>query len=282
MVQSDKLVLALIFAIVIVGSVYAQDRLTKIVTLDQPEDYFVEVARGNVQGASSVNKFGANYDVGTSDEVIWDRGGDYNWITTATQINVSSSDVNDANGSTGAWDIVVEGLDENWELYSETLTLNGQTPVQSTGQFMRVFRAYNVHSGSSAYNEGTLYISTGAVVSGVPSDSTQIYAQIRPEHGQTLMTVYTVPANKNAYILQGYITSDGQKPVSAHFYNRLNNGGNPVRTSKFDFDFNNYFIFEYQIPFGTIPPKTDLWVEAKTSTGTSKISAGFDLLLIDQ
>lgn len=276
--RKSEIGFGLLIILSLVSLVIAQN--TNVVDLtNEVADYYVEVTRGNVKGHSTINKFGANYDIGNSPEVIWEGGGDYNWLDNPVFLQVSSSDVDDTNGGSGAWNVTLSGLDENWLEYSETVTLNGQTPVNTTGEFIRINRVIVEQSGATNYNEGTIYISTGTKVAGVPSDSTQVYAQVRSEHGQSLMAIYTVPADKKGFLVKGFITSDGSKPFYAHYYNRPFGGS---RNVKFDFDFERDFIYEFKPVSGPLQPKTDLWVEAEASTaGTSKVSGGFDLVLID-
>lgn len=266
--------------VMFLGLIFFVSANTNVVDLASDlKDYYMEVSRGNVKGQSHINKFGANYDTGTSYETLWDYGGDYNWLENPVYLQISSSDVDDTTGDTGARTVIVKGLDENWEEYSETVTLNGQSTVNTTGQFIRVFRMLIDESGSTQTNEGNIYASTGGVAgSGVPSDATQVYAQITAGNGQTLMALYTIPANKEAYLLKGFATSDGTKNVNIQYFNRPFNRSKNV---KFDFDMKTTsFIYEFGVPSGAIPEKTDLWVQAKVDVGSSKISGGFDLILI--
>ena len=69
-------------------------------------------------------KFGKNPDVGNTEETIWDAGGLYSWQSAAESLEILSSEVADAAAGTGARTVTVKGLDSNYELLSETVTLN--------------------------------------------------------------------------------------------------------------------------------------------------------------
>jgi hypothetical protein len=281
MVQSDKLVLILVFTFLIIGSAYSQERVTRIVELDQEEDYFVEVARGNIQGTFSVNKFGSNDAVGNSVEDVWSYGGVYNYldIGNAQTVNVSSSSANDAWGGSNAWEVTIEGLDENYNLATEHLRLNGQSPNTSSTSFIRIHRAYVGHAPNGA-NAGDIYISYDTTLTaGVPTNTNNILGYINTDKGQTLMAQYTVPAGKKGYILDFYADSGGGRNVEIQFFVRPFNSSKRI---KMDFDiFNSEFIEQYGVPF-VVDEKVDIFIEAVGEQSTTRVSGGFDMIVIDQ
>ena len=90
------------------------------------------VSSGEIEGAKIVSKFGENPAVGTSEETIWDAGGVYDYLTTASQLDVTSTDADDTDGGNGARTVVLEGLDANYNEITETVTMDGLTIVQTT------------------------------------------------------------------------------------------------------------------------------------------------------
>ena len=104
----------------------------------------MSIAQGNVTGVSKVNKWGyaPDFDTGDNEVTVWDGAEDgatwelmrYVYSTTADIDSISSSD------NTDDQDIVIEGLDSNWELVTQTATLNGQTRVALSTSLIRVFR----------------------------------------------------------------------------------------------------------------------------------------------
>lgn len=241
----------------------------------------LEISKGNVPGHSIEIKFGSNSAVGTSNEVLWDGGASYNWLSSAQTLNLSSSSTADdgAPAGTGALTLTIYGLDANYALQSETKTLDGTTIVTTDNTYISVYRLMVATEGSGAdANVGDLYAFTGTETDGVPNDSTKIYAKISATNGQTLMTPYTVPDGVSAYLVSGWATSGAGKNVNIQFFARPFAGAKNI---KFNFDIlNNTFTRDYII-YGSFAEKTQLWVEASVDTGTTTVSAGYTLLLIE-
>ena len=133
-----------------------------------------------------VNKFGTNTDVDAAED-IWDGGGTYAWPSAAAATTIVSSSTDDDGdpAGTGAQTVKVYGLDSNWLMISETVTMNGTGAVTLENQYLRVFRAHTVAVGSGAVNAGNIQVKHGATV----------LAQITAGKGQTLMALYTIPAD---------------------------------------------------------------------------------------
>ena len=164
---------------------------------DQSKGFFQDISLGYEPDFSSEFKFGENPDLGIIEEVIWNAGGNYPFLPngTAERLSVVSTDVNDTNGGSGAWDLVIFGLDINGDPQSEVVILNGTTPVLTTNSYFRVNRGIVLHSGTATAvedaNQGVLTVS--ANVSG------NLLAQIGIHDGQTTQAVYTVPRGFTAY-----------------------------------------------------------------------------------
>ena len=226
----------------------------------------VSVQRGTVPNFSGVQKFGYNSAVGSGAfETVWDGGGVYAYASTATTATATSSDTGSDNGGT----VEVQGLDQNYDLATETITIGG---AASTTQFSRVFRAIMKTAITGNTNVGTITITV---------DSTAV-AQITAGYGQTLMCVYTVPRKYCAYILQLDVGSSKDLENEVRMITKEIDSGNAWNTKAYvtirgGFTEKNYYV---PLKFG---PKTDIEIVAKSSS-TSAISAGFELFLerIDQ
>jgi hypothetical protein len=175
-----------------------------ITQYERTEAFELQVARGMITGHKSLFKFGNNPDVNGSLETVWSHSTLYVYPTTATTMTVSSTSANDTAADVGARTVLVAGLDQNYNEVSEVVTLNGQTPVTTTLTFIRVFRAYVVTAGASNTAAGTIYIGDGVVTAGVPAI---VYAEIPLGENQTLMALWTVPANYTLYIYRGTFTA---------------------------------------------------------------------------
>lgn len=162
------------------------------------EPFNLQVARGQIAYHESVFKFGFNPDVDDSLETVWSQGGLYSYLTSASVLKVSSSSTADTSAGTGARTVLISGLDADCNEISETVTLNGQTAVNTTNSFYRVFRMTVKTAGTGAQNAGTIYAGTGTVTAGVPAN---VYGAIAVGDNQTLMAFWTVPAGYTAYLL---------------------------------------------------------------------------------
>ena len=224
----------------------------------------VSIQRGDINNFSGIQKFGSNASVGTSFETIWDGGGDYTFITSAGTATATSSNTNDNTGT-----VEIQGLDSNYDLATETLTIGGSAGSTS---FIRVFRAKMINANTGDANVGTITITV----------SSTTVAQIQPTYGQTLMAVYTVPRKHQAYLVQKDIGSSKDLENEIKFRIKEIDNGNVWNTRSFITTRGGFVEKNFAVP-EIIQPKTDIEMRAKSSA-TSSISAGFELILekIDQ
>ena len=224
----------------------------------------VSIQRGDINNFTGIQKFGYNGSVGTSFETIWDGGGDYTFISSAGTATATSSDTDDNTGT-----VEIQGLDSNYDLATETLTIGGSA---SSTSFIRVFRAKMINANTGDANVGTITITV----------SSTTVAQIQPTYGQTLMSVYTVPRKYQAYLVQMDIGSS--KDLENEIILRIKgiDNGNSWNTRSFLTTRGGFVEKNFAVP-EIINPKTDIEMRAKSSA-TSSISAGFELILekIDQ
>jgi hypothetical protein len=222
----------------------------------------VPVQMGLVDNFSGIQKFGYNSSVGSSFETVWDGGGDYTFITSAGTATATSSNTSSDNGGT----VKVFGLDSNYDLAEETLTIGGSA---STTSFIRIFRALMLNANTGNANVGTITITV----------SSTTIAQIQPTYGQTLMSVYTTPRNYRGYLLQLDVGSSKDLENEIIFRIKGIDNGNAWNTRSFITTRGGFVEKTFHIP-EIILPKTDIEVRAKSSA-TSSISSSFELLLQD-
>lgn len=181
--------------------------VSSISRIGTSEPFELQVSRGQIAYHEPLFKFGNNTTVGDSLETIWAEGGLYVYPPSASVMTVSSSSTADTSAGTGARTVTVFGLDADYNEISETVTLNGQTAVNTTKSYLRVNRMNVRSAGSGGANAGVIYTGTGTITSGVPAN---VYASINGVTGsnQSLMAIWTVPAGYTAYLLQ-YDISNG-------------------------------------------------------------------------
>jgi hypothetical protein len=160
------------------------------------EPFELQVARGQIQAHSVVTIAGYNSDVDTAWEMITPVG-NLSYPAAALQMTVSSADADDTSAGTGARTVLITGLDANYAVISETLTMNGQTAVTTTNSFLRINAMLVTTAGTSLANEGIIYIGSGTVTSGVPAT---IYNVIAAGFNNATSSQYTVPAGYTGYL----------------------------------------------------------------------------------
>lgn len=237
------------------------------------QDWAQRLAEGKLIGYTSQFKFGENVEVGVAEEVIWDGGGTYTFLTSADFMKVVSSDADDSLGGAGANTMYVFGLDSNYNEVNELITLDGTDTVTTTTKFLRVFRAFVLTSGTNTpigdANLGTITISSATAIT--------LQAQIGIGNGQTLMCVYTVPAGKVAYVT-GISFGVGQGKECT-FRAKFRNGVSGAFSVKFSLTlYQSTYIGPLQIPL-RVPEKIDMVITGITASGTVKANASFGMIL---
>ena len=239
-------------------------------------DFPLAIARDLVAGVSHINKFGENPDVDSTAEDIWDFGGAYIFSTTAAIDTLSSTNVNDLQ------DIIVEGLDSDWLEVVQEVTMNGQSKVSLTIPLIRINRAFNNDDNAV---QGNIHIYENTAISGgIPTDGTKVRAMIRDGNNQSLMAIYSVPANKTAYMELVTWDLSRDKVTTANVTWRVQLFGKKFRvqhrTTVLSTGTSNT-IRDYKPPV-KIPPKSDIKSRCESvSTINTAIGSTFDLILVE-
>ena len=162
------------------------------------DDFDHAVHHGDT-GMYTILKYGRNATVPATYETLWSGSSVYVYRDTAIVMKISSSDVNDVMTSgSGAWSIIILGLNANYELIQEEVELNGQTEVNTQNAYLRVFRMkVNQAASRIIFNAGIIYAGTGTVTTGVPAN---VFGRIEIGQNQSEMGMITVPANTTAWI----------------------------------------------------------------------------------
>ena len=251
-------------------------------------EFYFEVAKGNIAGHSAVNKFGHSAATVAGDDV-WGGVSPYTFFpAAAVLVDIVSTSANDNGTATsGALTVLVQGLDENWNYVEELVTLNGLVPVTTmTTTFIRLFRAFVVTAGATEGNEGDITVYNR----GVPS---QIGIFIELGGGQTQQTIYTIPADKTAYFVKGYVglATPVKTAENGVFQWRMKgNAAGPggAWLTQGEVGLANlgssHWQYAYGIPAGPIPEKTDIRIVLSASSAPSggfDCVGGYDLVLVD-
>lgn len=222
---------------------------------------------GMIEDAKYVRVFALNGAVVAAQTSICPQGGVYANPASASQLTVVSSSSSDASGGTGIKTVIIEGLDANYAEISETVALNGTTPVTTTASFLRVF-------SMNAETSGTGLVAAGNITAKIASTT---YAQITANFTASYNSNYTVPANKKAYIMHGGATSSAATIMSIQFkatiFNKAPRGLHLIEVYQRPYD------YVFPIPM-EVEAKTDLDVLATGTATSSKVTATYDMIIV--
>ena len=220
--------------------------------------YLYDVAEGNVAGHIAWSKTGYNPNVGTTEETVWSYSTAYVFPVAAMQMEVVSSDnLKDIPGGTGALLVTIYYLDGNYVERSETVTLNGTTPVLTTNNNLYRINGFRCTAiGADDVPAGN--ISLRGVGGGT------VYSYIEAGYTRARNIVYTVPDGKNLYITSiMFSCADAAKGV--RFINQANYDNVPGVPRSFFLPYgeavlyNNAFFRPLELPT-MFPEHTDIKV----------------------
>lgn len=240
--------------------------IESITKMGQWEDFYLQIARNQIMGHQPVTIFGYTSGIGdtSTPQTIWEGANsssqnNYVYPTSASQLTVASTSASD----TGV--LFIGGLDSNFNLLSEYITLTGTTPVTSVNSYFRI---------------NTLYYTTGANVGTITTKiSSTVYGQINPLVGQSQMAVFTVP---NGYtFFEQYVQANSTLANQAvlfqeqRVYNiattRYENGyAINHNNNTIDYGISPFSTGAFNIPFQCpypITQGTDIQWQAKTNSG---------------
>jgi hypothetical protein len=208
----------------------------------------------------------------TSEESVWPDGGQVPHPTTESQLTIVSTDANDdgSPAGTGARTVFIEGLDENYEVVSETVTMNGTTGVTTTNSYMYVNKFYVVTVGSGGANAGDITAKVGAT----------LYDIIATGYNNRTTAHYCVPAGYTGYLVEGVFTagqSTGTTGVTGYLKQHGPDG--VVRIGAVSALNNGSITYDFTNPY-VIPEKNCVGATAIGAANNNLVSAFFNILLV--
>jgi len=240
--------------------------------------FLVRVQAGQIPGYSIISKFAANPAIASATPAdIWDYAPEpiYTFSTSAAIDSISCAD------NSATQNMLISGLDANYLLVDQVIVLTGQTRVALTTPLIRVHRVFNADSTDLP---GDVYVyENTAIVTGVPTDTTKVRAFVNAPDNQTLMGVFTVPANSTGFFL-GLSTSLSRRQAGvAIFTGKVRGFGGVFRTQI------RYALNTLGTSYNLVPPtassrfpeKTDFVAHAEVDTNDIGVSVTFDLLMIE-
>ena len=245
----------------------------------QVYDFFLNVALGNVPNHELVEVFGEILSFGSptspADVSSFTSPSLYPFPTGLSVLSIVSDDAADTLAGTGGRTLLLEGLDDNYDFVTDTIDLDGTTPVLTAVQFFRLNKVEVITVGSGGENVGNITIS---------HSGTEI-ANILPRAGNILQAIYTIENGKIGIIGKwGYSTHAAEgspstnKEVIISLKTRKENQAWQVRRIGGQRSDGGGEAIDTK--FFVVPAKSDIRVEVTALVNNSAIASGFDLVLV--
>lgn len=252
--------------------------IASITRYGKTEPFGLQVSRSQIAWHDAVTVWGFNPDIDTTIETVWADGGLIAFPGSAVTMNVSSTSTADTAAGTGARTIVIYGLDANHSPIQETVSLNGQTAVTTTKQFLHINYVTVATVGSGKGNAGTIYIGSGLNTLGVPA---VVYGAVYTGFNASTTACYTIPAGYTGYVMNGGISlgqDTGSTGVTGYLITRdpTSDIARVVAVSSFN---NGSAKYDFTLPL-RVPEKHTVEARAAGKSNNNIVSAYYQILLI--
>ena len=224
------------------------------------EHDYLAISKGESNDYAPRNIFGYNSAVGTTYIPVWENNTAYTQPTTGLSMTVTS------NVADNGVIIRIVGLDVNYEVIAENVTLNSAVPPTTTLQFFRINDVVTI--SGNALND--IVVANGGIT----------YAKIRGGEGKNQASIYTVPAGHSFYLMRidAFCATASVNNREIYFRNFvcLESG---VKLRVAETSFLDTMHIQRQIPF-RYDEKTDIEFQLRGSSGSQYISVFGEGVLI--
>jgi len=260
--------------------------------LVRPTLPWLDIGRGLVSGMSTVKKFG-RATVGTTFSPIA-LGGVYRTpqAASATTLRIKAGgDAADTAAGAGARSVTLQGLDENFDLVSETINTNGASASSATtATFTRLFRAYVETSGTYASATAGSHVAAITIENGAGGTDWATIGATNFPKSQSEIGAYSVPAGYTAYVFKGEVVVDSGKTADLLFFHRagIDDTAAPysaMRAKSSLIGIPGGVALEQtgsQVPFGPFVGPCDIGYMGRVTTTTGQISVEFEIFLVQE
>ena len=227
-------------------------------------------AMGVVQGVTAGRPTGYVGTNATSGKAI--RATTYSPQGANAQRSVSSTDANDTSAGSGARTILITYLNTSFQLKTETVTMNGTTPVNTVATDIAYIESMQVATVETqgGGNVGTIQLWTGTAGGG------SVWSSISASDNITYYAHHYVPAGVTCYLLNlhgGATATSGAITV--------NRSGNPSSSNLPQVGVSGTFNYisggsedhNYRVPIA-IPGPDLIWLVTRPNASTASTSYG--------
>lgn len=248
-----------------------------------------EIAAGNVEGHSIVNKFGRNDAIPNGGIAPVAIGGNYRTPTAAVSLEFIGA-VDDNASGTGARLVSFQGLDANWQIQTQTVVPTGVTPVAIPGTWTRLFRVKVEESGTYATQSASSHSGNLIVQASGGGDQWALIDQAQSGFGvgQSQIGTYTIAAGFTGILLSKTFSVEASATKSGRVYFFTREGVDvvtapygPMNLKEQHDGVTGVNSIDPDAPLLVIPEKTDCGFMAYGDGGVVSCSVDFQMLLIE-
>jgi hypothetical protein len=236
----------------------------------------LEIAKGSVVDHAAKRVTGVNSAVDTAYEDVWGAGGIMTYPVAGEQWEVVSSSANDAAAGTGARTVVITYLDGDYVEQTETVTLNGATPVATVAtDMLRPVSMNCVTWGTTAGNAGTLTLR----VAGAGNTRSVVLNDGSVSLNSSAGGRYTTPAGVTSYVMGMMVSSSKAQDVLVRLMVR-EFGLSGFQVADTIASFRGAAYYDLSGSPIQLPEKTDAKLIAKSSGTAAVVSVSMSVLEI--
>lgn len=255
------------------------DKFHSVGLFARSEPFELQVAREQIAGHSSIHVFGYNPDVDAAEETVWEINGLLGHPASPTVMTVSSSSASDTAAGTGARTVYIKGINGTGGYVSETVTLNGQTAVNTVYSYDALESVVVMSVGSGGVNAGIIYVGTGTVTAGVPAVP---YSAIGIGDNNALVGHWTCPAGYIGYLVYGKI-STGTATANQYLIGRLKKRGQDgiIRVAAITTLSSGESVYPFNHPIKILPGECITATAQGSGSNSNAVSSYFEIVLIN-
>jgi hypothetical protein len=260
--------------------VQIEPAISELSSLSLSQDFLIRVGLGKVPGYSQAAVVMRNPACSNTEFTdVWAGTGNMTLATASETWEISSDSADDTNGGTGAWNVLINSLDDNKEIQPpQQVTLSGTNWVAIPGTHFRPHNlaatrgVFVLNAGSSESNVGTI------TVRDVATQQTRMV--ITPGTGINEDGQITAPTGFTLLALKVIVA--WPKDESGELYNSIKpNGADTARISSGRVgQYQNIWNLDFQAKFIT-SEKTDRVFRAKSLNLGAELTVIQEFLVVD-
>ena len=259
--------------------------LTSIQTPEYQDSAFeYEIAMGRLLGKATVNKFGHvdDLDIATGEGLIAFQGGTFDpntaVISTAQTFTIAYNNATDGLGQTGATQLIISYLDENFELQDAFVVLG------NTGSDVTVFTGLGINRVVVYANGGAGWNVNNITITATTDGTTQ--AMVPTLKSVTQQALYHIPIGHTLLLNYLYIGAlkvagggaDPRVSVTIYSYSRFTGTRYDVVDVEIDTTIDNHLELKFTQPF-SFSGREVVYAVAITDKDNTKVNLRFSGVL---